>query len=250
MEIEHAWSTAIGQLDLELPTAMRASLVRLLLKQDGVLTENTYDKKTQGSGVKAFNDSLVNLFDYEKYGNSTDHRIAQYPVSATCLNYLQQFEQIASKIIRQYISEAWGLDQDSEIKIRGFGNIQRTLGRRTGIHHHHGWDGVFLHYLTVGGEDDLLSVEMEDWDFYHKPYHTDYSGDLIMVDPRGPIKMPYNEKAKTFKPRVGLTLIHPAYLWHETHTHTGIGTRVGIVINFNITNKNVDELPTIMTKDF
>lgn len=238
MEIERAWSTAIGQLDLELPIEMRASLVRLLLKQEGVLTENTYDALNKEDGINAFNDSLINLFDY-----------SNHTYDSKCLESLQRFEQIASKIIREYISEAWGLNYDSEIRIRGFGNIQRTMGRRTGIHHHHGWDGVFLHYLTVGGEEDLLSVELEDWDFYHKPYHTDYSGDLIMVDPRGPIKMPYNEKAKTFKPKIGLTLIHPAYLWHETHTHTGIGTRVGIVINFNIVNKNVDELPTILIKE-
>ena len=237
MEIEQAWSTPIAKLHIGLPLEMRAVLVRLLMKQVGVLTENTYDAVNKEDGINAFNDSLINLFDYS---NSS--------YSDKCVEYLQRFEQIASEHIRNYIEQAWGLDRDSEIKIRGFGNIQRTLGRRTGLHHHHGWDGVFLHYLTVGGEDDLLSVELEDWDFYHRPYHTDYSGDLIMVDPRGPIKMPYNEKAKTFKPEIGLTLIHPAYLWHETHTHTGIGTRVGIVINFNITNKNVDQLPTTLVR--
>lgn len=249
MEIERAWSTPIAKLHLELPLEMRAALVHLLLKQEGVLTENTYDNKITKGTADSFNDSLVNLFDYSKYGNEATHRIGQYPSNMKYLGYLQQFEQTASKLIRDYIEEAWDLDRNSEIKIRGFGNIQRTLGRRTGIHHHHGWDGVFLHYLTVGGEKDLLSVELEDWDFYHKPYHTDYSGDLIMVDPRGPIKMPYNEKGKTFKPEVGLTIIHPAYLWHETHTHTGIGTRVGIVINFNVVNKNCDKLPTLLVPE-
>ena len=76
--------------------------------------------------------------------------------------------------------------------------------------------------------------------------HSDHSGDVIFLDPRHSIKMPYNSKAKTIKPKVGTTLVHPAYLWHETETHTKPGIRVAIVINFNIENPNYDLLPTYL----
>ena len=42
----------------------------------------------------------------------------------------------------------------------------------------------------------------------------------------------------------GLTVIHPGYVWHETHTHTQTGDRVLVAINFHIWNRNFDELPT------
>ena len=61
--------------------------------------------------------------------------------------------------------------------------------------------------------------------------------------------MPYNNKAKIIKPETGLTLIHPAYLWHETQTHTKPGVRAAIVINFNVENRNYDILPTPLTQN-
>lgn len=233
LDVKHEWTTPLGQIDIYLPELTRQVLIKLMAKQGIVFTEQTYDEKNKtSSDLKKFDDKIYNLFDYP------NHKLTPLELSA-----LKEFEKIASKLIRTYINKAWGLDETSKIKTRCFGNVQRPFSRRTSPHFHHGWDGVFVHYLTVGEEFNHPSHN-DNYDL--KGNNSDYSGDLILLDPRPAIKMPYNNKAKTIKPKVGTTLIHPAYLWHESQTHTKSGIRVAIVINFNIENSNYDMLPTYL----
>jgi len=254
--VEHEWTTPIGSIDIFLPEELRQALIVIMTKQGIVFTEHTYNKVNNTSeDLKNFDDKVYNLFDYAEQKNLTVSEI----------DALKEFEKIAAKLIRTYIAKAWGLDEDSVIKARCFGNVQRPFGRRTAPHFHHAWDGVFVHYLTVGEEfnyplfekertnEDLIaitnkaergrrSLDAQD----PQAINSDYSGDLILLDPRPAIKMPYNNKAKTIRPEVGTTLLHPGYLWHETQTHTKSGIRVAIVINFNIENRNWDILPTYL----
>jgi len=252
LNINHEWTTPIGKMHIYLPEITRQVLISIMTKQSMVFTEQTYDKKNKtAKELNKFNNSIYNLFDYSKDN-----------LTSLELSALKEFEKISSKIIRTYINKAWEIDEDVEVKVRAFGNVQRPFSRRTSPHFHHGWDGVFVHYLTVGEEfnhpkfsdekNEHLATTAERTkesreildkaDIQTSP--EDYSGDLLLLDPRPAIRMPYNNKAKTIKPEVGLTLVHPAYLWHETQTHTKPGIRVAIVINFNINNRNYDELPT------
>ena len=45
---------------------------------------------------------------------------------------------------------------------------------------------------------------------------------------------PWWEKIDSITPRQGLTVTHPANAWHETHVWRGTGTRLCIVVNFQI----------------
>ena len=249
LEVKHEWVTPIGKMYIYLPELTRQVLINLLAKQNQVTTSDTYDE----TSTDALNNAVYNLFDYTK------KETTPLEISA-----LKEFEKIASKIIRTYIHKAWNLDEDEVIKVRAFGNVQRPFTKRTAPHFHHGWDGVFVHYLTIGEEFNypLFDVEsnnkltttadratlgramLDTNDVATSP--SDHSGDLILLDPRPAIKMPYNNKAKTIKPEIGMTLLHPGYLWHETQTHTKAGVRAAIVINFNIENRNYDILPTCL----
>jgi len=252
LEVKHEWTTPIGKMHIYLPELTRQVLINLLTKQNQVTTEHTYDEKS----TDALNNTVYNLFDYTKKETTT------LEISA-----LKEFEKIASKIIRIYINKAWNLNEDEVINVRAFGNVQRPFTKRTAPHFHHGWDGVFVHYLTIGEEFNYPGFTQEANNKLHETAHkakfgrekldtddsatmpSDHSGDLLLLDPRPAIRMPYNNKAKVIKPEPGLTLIHPAYLWHETQTHTKPGIRAAIVINFNIENRNYDILPTPLTQN-
>ena len=249
LHIEHEWTTPIGNLRIYLPDALRQVLISILVRHKNISTQASYN-------------STSDLFDAKTY-NLFDHSDKSFTdIEKRCLIH---FETIASELIRTYVKKAWGWDESLKIKARCFGNVQRPFSRRTAPHHHHGWDGVFVHYLTIGEEfnypdfsdktnENLKTItsrakkgrEMLDAED-STTIHTDHSRDLLLLDPRPSIRMPYNNKAKVIKPEVGTTLLHPAYLYHETETHTKPGIRVAIVINFNIENPNYDTLPTYLT---
>ena len=103
-------------------------------------------------------------------------------------------------------------------------------------------------------DDFLIPVQEDEYFFYDGKIQTPKSpsthpesfeeqGNLILIDPRPAISFPYNRKARHVKPEVGLSLLHPGYLWHESNTFTGAGIRVSSVINFNVgTSKSADPL--------
>ena len=218
LNVSHEWTTPIGSIDTILPDMMRKVLVSIVMRCGDV-----YECGMVGV-EKAFN-----LFNY-----------VNSPWSEQEVKYLQEFEKIVSKIIRTYVKKAWGIDEDSAMTTRCWGNIQDTFDMRTLPHYHqrrYGWDGVLMHYLTVGDEFKFV-------DSPNTSNPTDYSGDLLLLDPRGSIKAPNDNKQITIKPRIGTTILHPAYLWHETHAHTQRGLRSAMIINFSIINEQHEAVLT------
>jgi len=258
LEIEHCWTTPIGKIHIYLPDEIRQTLIGILTKRVNNSTSESYDQINKVIDVMPL---IYNLFDYSEENQTKNYKVG-LDINKDEIKCLKEFEKISSKIIRTYINKAWDFDEDVEIKVRCFGNVQRSFSKRTTPHFHHGWDGVFIHYLTVGEEfnyplfddeaNEKLATTANRATLGRKRLDTndvaatpsDHSGELLLLDPRPAIRMPYNDKAKVIKPTLGLTLIHPAYLWHETQTHTKAGIRVAIVINFNIENRNYDILPT------
>ena len=234
LQVLHEWPTIVGTETIELPQIMRDVLVKVIKKQDSVFTEDTYNKTNKTTDdLEAFDSKIYNLFDYSRYDMAEE------------ATQVKEFEKIMSKVIREYVYEAWQVDQDIEIDVRGFGNIQRTFGRRTAPHFHHGWDGVLVHYVTVGGEyesEESLPI-----------MNTEYSGNLLLLDPR-PNNYISDSDVRAdillITPFNGFTLIHPGCIWHETHTHTKAGDRVLVSINFHIRNRNFDELPTTLDNPY
>lgn len=238
MKIQDAWPTKLGTLDIDLPQEMREVLIRFLEGITNVHTTDTYNNTDNG---KKLDDSVYNLFDYSHERYNKDDWLTK-----KSLLYMKQYEKINSIFIRHYIKEAWNIQDDRDIRVRCFGNVQQTCGMRTVPHFHHGWDGVAVHYLTVGNEFESKTTPRYK---QNEPRDEESSGEFLLLDPRPSIRMPINEKSITFKPYVGFTLIHPAYLWHETETYTNNGIRVCIVTNFNINTRNIDTLPTKLIKN-
>tara|TARA_Y100000310_G_C20698895_1_gene827829 strand:+ start:5820 stop:6626 length:807 start_codon:yes stop_codon:yes gene_type:complete len=246
---EEDWSTSIGQIRIKLPEEMRICLINTIAKH-------------------AYQSKPITKPDGEDSTYSSKHH---YNMFIDDDKHIQQYREIITELIRYYVANSWGVSDVADIKIKAkcFGNIQ-SWGERTYPHYHHGYDGVLINYLTVGDEFTVdLSEENlfgeKTWEVSKIPAGelvTDGSmesqtpkslwthskefeeqGNLIICDPRPAISFPYNRKARHIKPEVGLTLLHPGYLWHESNTFTGAGIRVVSVINFNIgTSKSADPL--------
>lgn len=234
LKIDREWPSTIAQEHINLPEEMRITLIDIIKKQDQVFTEDTYNKQIGiTKDTELFERKIYNIFDCSRYSDENE------------VKQVKGFEKLMSSVIRDYIHKAWDADKNVEIKVRGFGNVQKTFGRRTAPHFHHGWDGVLAHYLTVGEEFDLKEQNV------HKPFDTDWSGKFILLDPR-PKNDFYGRHAwkcaryQEITPTKGLTIIHPGYLWHETNTHTKAGVRVLVAISFTILTRNHSELPTTL----
>ena len=91
----------------------------------------------------------------------------------------------------------------------------------------------------MGNENKSLE-EQTQIDFEKSPRHGSHQ--VIFQDPRPAISYPYWEKVHAVYPKIGLTIIHPNYLWHETNPWLGEGTRVCIVVNFRIVSHGYNEL--------
>ena len=229
MEITEHWATPIGEDTIEIGEDLRKSLIQVIAN-DG-----------------------SNIFIYPDNDPNADA--------------IREFEVISNKIIRDFITEAYEIEDTNslDIEARSFGNIQ-TYGQRTYPHYHHGFDGVLIYYLTAGNEysvkndgsttdliDEQKIDESDNKHFTPRPNPDgkvlDGSGNLILQDPRPAINYPYCNKAIAWSPVTGTLLMHPACLWHESNTFTGGGVRVSIVINYRILTKsnqeNVRPLATI-----
>jgi len=245
LKIDQEWPSTIAEGHIDLPEEMRITLIDIIKKQDHVFTEDTYDGKIGTiTESELFERKIYNIFDCSRYSDENE------------VKQVKDFEKIISNVIRDYIHKAWDADKNVEIKARGFGNVQQTFGRRTAPHYHHGWDGVLVHYLTIGGEFDL--EKYSDGSPSRPPLNTDFSGDLILLDPR-PCNIgvtiaregyPGNNQYFVVTPTKGFTLIHPGYVWHETNTHTKAGVRVLVAVSFTILTKNHDELPTTLVNSY
>ena len=73
---------------------------------------------------------------------------------------------------------------------------------------------------------------------YMEKFPLSGSGQLILCDPRVGVTDVFSKKAIAFKPKVGTTIIHPGYIWHETNQFTGNGIRALIVVMFHAKEAN------------
>ena len=155
-----------------------------------------------------------------------------------------QYEQIACQQIRYYIRYGWGIKEADDMIIEGrcFGNVQQDSvvgGTRTYPHYHQDINGVLVHYLRIGDDDISLKDQLL---VGQKQSPRNGSHQVIFQDPRPAISYPYWEKVYAVSPKIGLTIIHPNYLWHETNPWLGKGTRICIVVNFRIISHGYNEL--------
>ena len=229
-KIEQRFATPFQESDTQLPEEMRNNLIKVLELKESAMTE-----------VKEKNPDFYSIAESKGFYATTHYNLfdnpAEYPFAEQSI---LEFEQIACQNIRYYIRKGWGIRQADELKLEGrcFGNVQET-GARTFPHYHQDVNGVLVHYLKMGDED-LDPKEQVLKDVEKSPRHPPHS--VMFVDPRPAINYPYWEKLYTVSPRIGLTIIHPNYVWHETNPWLGKGTRVCIVVNFRIVSHGYNEL--------
>jgi hypothetical protein len=222
MKIEQLWPTPVGRMDIFLPDEMRRQLVEVLIRKDAErekIAEHSPDFHRFMMSKQFFTGTHYNLFAEADELPERDAVIA--------------FEKIACEAFRRYLREAYDIGDADRVRLAGrcFGNVQLT-GARTFPHYHQSCDGVLIHYLDVGdGRDPDANLS---------PRHGTHA--LLLLDPRGSPNYPWWEKVHSIAPHRGLTLIHPAYLWHETNVWRGAGTRVCIVVNFQVVRPGYLEL--------
>jgi len=234
--IDHKWTTPFMEMDSTLPDKINKDLCKVLtakeLSMEDIKTkEPDFHDMAKSKGFYAT--THYNLFD--------DKDMDEFPNEKESI---LAYEQIVCQQIRYYIRYGWGIRQADDMIIEGrcFGNVQRDSelgGARTYPHYHQDINGVVVTYLAMGDEnvalEDQVLVGQE-----QSPRNGTHQ--VLFQDPRPAISYPYWEKVYAITPRVGLTIIHPNYLWHETNPWLGKGTRVCIVTNFRIISHGYNEL--------
>ena len=95
-------------------------------------------------------------------------------------------------------------------------------------------------YYAIQGDTKFRKSKLHtinEGENYEEKFPLQGSGSLIICDPRVGINNLFSNKAIAKKPVKGMTLIHPANLWHESNTFTGNGFRVNIVVMFKVLKK-------------
>lgn len=143
-----------------------------------------------------------------------------------------EFERIACQAYREYLRDAYQIEEWDKVRLSGraFGNVQ-VPGARTFPHYHQSVDGELIHYLEIDENDPDRDLS---------PRHGSHA--LLLLDPRGTPNYPYWEKVHSIPPQVGMTVLHPAYVWHETNPYRGTGIRVAMVVNFQVVSHGYVEL--------
>ena len=222
MNITQRWATPVAEFDLELPEAMRQQLINVLVHK-----EEERDKLEENSP------EFFRFMQSKRFYASTHYNLFAEAGRHPEKNAIIAFEQIACNAYRDYLRKAYDIEQAAELQISGrcFGNVQST-GARTFPHYHQSVDHLLIHYLDIPDHNDP--------DLGKSHRHGTHS--LLLQDPRGAINYPYWEKIVPIKPYTGKTVLHPAYVWHETNPYRGEGTRVCIVVNFQIISHAYPEL--------
>ena len=225
--IEQLWTTPFMEVDITLPDAIRYDLINVLHKKEQSLQE-----------IRDENPQFYSIVDSKGFYATTLYNLFANPQEYPEKDTILEFEKISTKLIRYYIRKGWGIQQADELELEGrcFGNIQQP-GARTYPHYHQDVNGVLVHYLSMG-EGNLTDNVMKDSE--KSPRHPTHN--VLFQDPRPAISYPYWQKIHAVTPRVGLTLIHPNYLWHETNPWLGQGERSCIVVNFRIVSHGYNEL--------
>ncbi len=222
MKITNHWVTPIAEFDLALPQPMRQQLMALLQRKEAdrdKLSESYPDFFRFMQSKQFYASTHYNLFAEAN----------QHPEK----NAILSFELLACNAYRQYLRQALNIEQADELKLVGrcFGNVQ-TTGGRTFPHYHQSVDHVLIHYLDIPDHNDPELGKS-----YRHGTHA-----LLLQDPRGAVNYPYWEKVLSIAPYTGKTIIHPAYVWHESNPYRGQGTRMCLVVNFQIASHSYIEL--------
>jgi len=222
MVIAQMWPTPVAQQQIDLPEPMRKALIEVLKRKDaqrGDLAKRAPDFHVFMKDKGFYATSHYNLFD----------EADAHPEREAIL----MFERVACLAAREYLAHALELREARDVQLAGrcFGNVQRT-GDRTLPHYHQGVDFVLVHYLTVGHGADVEASST--------PRNGPHA--LLLLDPRPVPTFPYWEKVHAIQPRIGLTVLTPGYLWHETNPFRFDGDRVCIVVNFNVITNTYAEL--------
>ncbi len=237
VKIEQKWTTPFFEMDAVLPKKMRDDLCKVLAEKEldmKAIKEKEPDFYSIAEAKGFYATTHYNLFaeeDMEQFPEQRESILA--------------YEKLAMEQIRYYIRKGWGVQQADDMILEGrcFGNVQKEGdmhgGARTYPHYHQDINGVLVHYLQMGDEEipleEQLKVGVE-----QSARHGSHQ--VLFQDPRPSISYPYWEKIYAVSPRVGLTVIHPNYVWHETNPWLGKGTRVVIVVNFRIISHGYNEL--------
>jgi hypothetical protein len=223
MQIRYLWPTSVGLDTRALPEQVREDLIRVLVRKDQErpkvgLDQTNWEKFVQSK--KLYSSTHYNLFA----------EADQHPE----VNSIKAFESFSIACLKDYLAEAFGMGAEYEFQFSGrcFGNVQYP-GGRTFPHYHQSTDIVLIHYLDVGNGIDPEAMKTQ--------RHGSHA--LLLLDPRGSPNFPWFEKIESISPHQGMTVLHPGYLWHETNPwREAQGTRVCIVVNFQITSPGYGSL--------
>ena len=214
MQVRHLWATPVAQDIVVLPDEIRRQLINVLQR-----------KEAEREKISEASPEFHRFMTSKKFYASTHYNIFAEAAEHPERDAILAFESISIGLFRRYLADAYQIPEDDVVEVSGrcFGNVQ-TPGGRTFPHYHQSSDVVLVHYLDVGHGTDLQANLT--------PRHGTHA--LLLLDPRGSPNFPWWQKVESIIPKQGLTIIHPAYLWHETNVWRGAGTRVCIVVNFQI----------------
>jgi hypothetical protein len=212
MHVEQLWPTPVGRTDILLPEEVRQSLIAVLERKDAS------HERVRGD-AEAFRSFVASKKFYHGIHYNLFAEAPEHPEH----NSLVEFERIACRTFRDYLREAFAVEDADTVRLNGrcFGHVQKP-GERTFPHYHQGCDGVLIHYLDVG---EATAV--------NRPADSSPHA-LLLLDPRGSPNYPWWGKMHSIIPYRGLTILHPAYAWHETTVWQQSTRRVVIVVNFQV----------------
>jgi len=214
MEIRYLWPTPVAQKMVFLDEPVRRDLISVLLRKD-------VERHKIGITSPEFEAFMTSKRFYASSHYNLFAEADTHPEHAA----IKTFERLAYDLFRDYLHRAFDIGNEQTVEVAGrcFGNVQAS-GDRTFPHYHQSCDAVLVHYLDVGdGEPEPPSTTAR------RGTHA-----LLLLDPRGAPNFPWWEKVSSITPHRGLTIIHPAHVWHETNVWRGEGSRVCIVVNFQV----------------
>lgn len=228
MQIRQLWTTPLAEFPMHISENVRQDLINVLIRKESEIDKMKEEEPDFHDFAKS-----KGFYSISHYNLFNESEMKKHPEEKESL---LAFERSAVSSFRKFLSLAYnleGAEDPAKVKLIGrcFGNLQRT-GARTFPHYHQTCDGVLVHYLSLGDGVD------EGWK--ESPRHGSHA--LLIQDPRGTPNYPYWEKLESIEPYVGLTVIHPAYCWHETNVFRMPGLRAAMVVNFQIVTNSYVEL--------
>ena len=256
LKIEDYWKTSIGETNINLSEDLRQSLIKIIINDGANIFEVLNDPNYKGWGNfrhietfkgiahELFEDYLLNVYDINSdeitieskaFGNHQMYGGRTYPhyhndYDVVLVHYLTIGEEFKGTINSTKYSDGVYLKNDFDIvPLVEEDKIHKTepFEERQG-------------YYAIQGDTKFRKSKLHtinEGENYEEKFPLQGSGSLIICDPRVGINNLFSNKAIAKKPVKGMTLIHPANLWHESNTFTGNGFRVNIVVMFKVLKK-------------